>query len=218
MTNTADREAFEAWFNARGGNAQPLFYYREYLHSAWQARGEYEAAQHTDKPDDGVVERAYREGHRDAMNLSSDGENWDWALSETKAALSTTQPDNTQARGFYCDKHARASGVKGAECSECYRESVREDLDMAGYKRGFQDCQKMQATPSDSVKQGWPCPQISIDELVNRHQPSNTSPKWDLVTIILSEMSGKDWRNITLRQLATDIARALIAAGVIKGA
>jgi hypothetical protein len=34
-------------------------------------------------------------------------------------------------------------------------------------------------TPSDSVKQGWPCPQISIDELVNRHQPSNTSPKND---------------------------------------
>jgi hypothetical protein len=42
-------------------------------------------------------------------------------------------------------------------------------------------------TPSDSVKQG----------------------EWDLVTIILSEMSGKDWRNITLRQLATDIARAI---------
>lgn len=35
--NDKDRKAFEMWFNTRGGIAQPQFYYREYLFSAWKA-------------------------------------------------------------------------------------------------------------------------------------------------------------------------------------
>lgn len=31
------RAAFEGWFSARGGTAQPMFYYREALLSAWNA-------------------------------------------------------------------------------------------------------------------------------------------------------------------------------------